>query len=71
MKLLFTPEALTSYNELRTSNSREAEQVKDIIKDIMSHPSSGKGNPTPLSGVLSGLYRRDYGVFRDFRMLSQ
>ena len=64
MKLLFTPEALSSFNELKTSNSREADQVKDIIKDILSHPSSGKGSPTPLSGALSGLWRRDYAIFR-------
>lgn len=64
MKLLFTPEALSSFNELKTSNSREADQVKETIKEILSHPSSGKGSPTPLSGALSGLWRRDYAIFR-------
>ena len=64
MKLLFTPEALVAFNELKTSNSREAGQVKDTIKEILSHPSSGKGNPMPLSGALYGLWKRDYGVFR-------
>jgi Txe/YoeB family toxin of Txe-Axe toxin-antitoxin module len=64
MKLLFTPEALVAFNELKTSNSREADQVKDTIKEILSHPSSGKGNPMPLSGALYGLWKRDYGVFR-------
>ena len=64
MKLLFTPEALSSFNELKTSNSREADKVKDTIKEILSNPSSGKGNPTPLSGLLSGLWQRDYAIFR-------
>ena len=64
MKLLFTPEALSSFNELKTSNSREADQVKETIKEILSNPSSGNGNPTPLSGALSGLWRRDYAIFR-------
>lgn len=64
MKLLFTPEALVAFKELKTSNSREADQVKDTIKEILSHPSSGKGNPMPLSGALYGLWKRDYGVFR-------
>ena len=30
MKLLFTPEALSSFNELKTSNSREADKVKNM-----------------------------------------
>lgn len=64
MKLLFTPEALASFSELKLSSSREVEQVKDILNDILEHPSSGKGNPTSLSGALFGLWRRDYAVFR-------
>ena len=64
MKLLFTPEALSSYNDLKSGAPREAELVRDIIKDILTHPDTGKGNPLPLTGALSGLWCRDYGVFR-------
>lgn len=64
MKLLFTPEALSSYNDLKSGAPREAELVRDIIKDILTHPDTGKGNPVPLTGALSGLWCRDYGVFR-------
>lgn len=64
MKLLFTPEALASFNALKSEKPREADQVRDIIKDILSHPETGKGNPVRLTGALSGLWGRDYGVFR-------
>lgn len=64
MKLLFTPEALASYNELRAERPQEAEQALEVIKDILEHPLEGKGNPQPLAGVLSGLWGRYYGVFR-------
>ena len=64
MKLLFTPEALVSYNDLKTAAPREADQLKDIIKDILAHPESGKGTPQPLTGALSGLWSREYGLYR-------
>lgn len=64
MKLQFTPEALALFNKLKSSRPSEAEQVKDILKDIIAHPAEGKGDPTPLTGALSGLWKRDYGVFR-------
>ena len=64
MKLLFTPEALASYNALKAQHSQEAELVLEVIKDILAHPLEGKGNPQPLTGVLSGFWARDYGVFR-------
>lgn len=64
MKLLFTTEALSSYNELKSSVPRESEQAKEIIKDILAHPETGKGAPTPLTGALSGLWSREYGLYR-------
>ena len=64
MKLLFTPEALASYNKLKAQRPHAAEQAVEVIKDILAHPREGKGNPKPLSGVLAGLWGRDYGVFR-------
>ena len=64
MKLLFTPEALASYNNLKTSVPREADQAKEVIKDILVHPDTGKGAPQPLTGALSGLWSREYGLYR-------
>lgn len=64
MKLLFTPEALASYNELKAQHPQEAEEALAIIKDILAHPLEGKGDPQPLTGVLSGLWGRSYGLFR-------
>ncbi len=64
MKLLFTPEALTYYNTLKTQHPHEQEQLLDIIKDILAHPDEGKGKPHRLTGTLSGLWGREYAVFR-------
>lgn len=64
MKLLFTPEALSSYNELKSTSPRDADCAKDIIKDILAHPETGKGSPEPLTGALSGLWGREYGLYR-------
>lgn len=64
MKLLFTPEALESYNGLKTTAPREAELIKDVIKDSLAHPETGKGAPKALTGALTGLWSRDYGFCR-------
>lgn len=64
MRLLFTPEALAAYNELKSAAPREAEQVKDILKDILAHPETGKGAPEALTGALDGLWGREYGFCR-------
>lgn len=64
MKLLFTPEALASYNELKSAFPREANQIKDLLKDVLAHPESGKGTPVALTGALAGLWSREYGFCR-------
>jgi Txe/YoeB family toxin of Txe-Axe toxin-antitoxin module len=64
MKLLFTPEALASYNDIKTSAQREADLIKEVLKDILAHPESGKGSPQALTGMLTGLWWREYGFSR-------
>lgn len=64
MKLFFTPEALASYNEIKASAQREADQIKDLLKDVLAHPETGKGSPQALIGALSGLWSREYGFCR-------
>ena len=64
MKLLFTPEALASYNDIKTLSKREAEQIKDILKEVLVHPETGKGTPQALTGALEGLWSREYGFCR-------
>jgi len=62
MKLLFTPEALESYQEIKRASQQEANKVKEILKEILLHPEEGQGNPVPLKGALSGLWSREYGI---------
>ena len=38
-----------------------AEKVKALIKDTLSHPSVGSGNPTELDGPFVDLWQRSYG----------
>lgn len=64
MKLLFTPEALASFNDIKTSTPREADLIKDLLKDILAHPETGKGAPQSLTGALAGLWSREYGFSR-------
>ncbi len=64
MTLLFTPEALASYDEVKSASPRDAERIKEILKDTLLHPESGKGSPVALTGALSGLWCREYGLFR-------
>lgn len=64
MKLLFTPEALVSYNEVKTAAPHDADRIKDILKDILLHPKTGKGAPEALTGALEGLWSREYGFCR-------
>ena len=64
MKLLFTPEALASYNDIKGSAQREAELIKDVLKDALAHPETGKGSPQALTGALAGLWSREYGFCR-------
>jgi Txe/YoeB family toxin of Txe-Axe toxin-antitoxin module len=64
MKLLFTPEALASYNEIKTASPREASLIKDILREVLSHPDTGKGAPQSLTGALAGLWSREYGFCR-------
>lgn len=62
MKLLFTPEALESYQKIKLASQQEADKVKEILKEILLHPEEGQGNPVPLTGALSGLWSREYGI---------
>lgn len=64
MKLLFTPEALSSYNDIKASAQREADLIKDVLKDVLVHPETGKGSPQALTGALAGLWSREYGFCR-------
>ncbi|MCR4566284.1 MAG: type II toxin-antitoxin system YoeB family toxin [Bacteroidales bacterium] len=65
MKLLFTPEALASYNDIKASAQREADLIKEVLKDVLAHPETGKGSPQALTGALTGLWSREYGLCRE------
>lgn len=49
MKLLLTPEALASFNTIKSEKPQEAVQIKAILKDIVAHPDAGNGSPIKLT----------------------
>ena len=55
--------SLDEYNALARTASvpREANQIKDLLKDVLAHPETGKGTPQALTGALAGLWSREYG----------
>lgn len=64
MKILFTQEALAAFNKIKSEKPQEAVQIKEILKDIVAHPDAGNGSPTKLTGLLAGLWCRNYGFLR-------
>ena len=56
MKLLFSQEALSSYNELKVLHPEQAEKILAVIKSILIHPNQGDGSPTPLDKKQDGLW---------------
>ena len=63
MKLLFTPEALASYKDIKVRAPKEAENALGVIKEILAHPKEKSEKSEKLSGALSGLWSCKYGVF--------
>ena len=55
MKLLFTPEALASYNDIKARTPHEARNALDVIKEILAHPEDICGKSEKLTGALSGV----------------
>lgn len=56
MKLLFSQEALSSYNELKVLHPEQAEKILAVIKSILIYPNQGDGSPTPLDKKQDGLW---------------
>lgn len=60
MKLLLTKSASEEYSILKTDSPETAYKIKQLLKDILAHPTSGAGTPTRLDGAYSGLWQRFY-----------
>lgn len=58
MKLEFLPKALETYNQVKQSNPALAGKIKTLLKDTLSHPENGLGEPTPLVGKYQGIWQR-------------
>ena len=58
MKLEFAPNALKSFQEIKSVEPEKAEKIKTILKDALQHPEKGMGEPTSLDGKLKGVWQR-------------
>ena len=54
----FTPQAYADYVEIKTTNAKMAQKIKDLILSIMDTPFSGLGKPEALKYQLSGCWSR-------------
>ena len=58
MKLLFTRTAKEAYDRYKLDAPELAIRIKEVLIDILDHPSSGLGMPVALDGPFSGLWQR-------------
>ena len=58
MKLNFSPNALNTFQQVKSLDSAKAERIKTILKDAVLHPESGIGEPVALDGKYKGLWQR-------------
>lgn len=58
MTLEFLPRALNEYRELKKASPEKAAQVKNVIEDIVHHPTVGIGEPIVLEGEFAGIWCR-------------
>ena len=58
MKLNFSPNALNTFQQIKSFDPAKAERIKTILKDAVLHPESGIGEPVALDGKYKGLWQR-------------
>ena len=58
MKLNFSPNALNTFQQVKSLDPARAERIKTILKDAILHPDSGIGEPVALDGKYKGLWQR-------------
>lgn len=58
MKLNFSPNALNTFQQVKSLDPARAERIKTILKDAILHPESGIGEPVALDGKYKGLWQR-------------
>lgn len=58
MKLEFMPQALETFQRIKSLSPDVYEKLKAAIKDALEHPETGIGLPTPLDGAFKGLWGR-------------
>lgn len=72
MKIRFSPNALNTFQTIKSLDPAKSERIKSILKDAMQHPEFGMGEPIELEGKYKGLWQRKisfneflYYVFND------
>ena len=57
-KIAFLPLARRDFEDWKRYDSKTAERIKVILKDISEHPFTGIGKPEPLKNNLTGKWSR-------------
>lgn len=58
MKVIWAPDALSSYRDWEVSDPKMAEKIVRLISDIKRNPFAGIGKPEPLKQDMAGLWSR-------------
>lgn len=58
MKIQFTEEAWKDFEWFLDKDKRIVKRIRDLLKDIASHPNEGIGKPERLRFQLSGYWSR-------------
>jgi len=67
MKIIFSNIAWDDYTSWLKDDRRMIVKINDLIKDIKTNPTEGKGKPEPLKYDLSGLWSRR--IDREHRLI--
>lgn len=60
MRLQLSNSAKADYDLFKSDSPEIAEKIKAILRDILSHPAVGLGNPLELDGPFVDLWQRSY-----------
>jgi len=67
MKIVFSKNAWDDYTSWLKDDKKMLGKINDLVKDIKTNPTEGKGKPEPLKYDLAGLWSRR--IDREHRLI--
>ena len=57
-KIAFLPRAREDFEEWKRTDTKTADRIRDILRDMAEHPFTGIAKPEPLKNNLAGKWSR-------------